>query len=287
MRKAIKVKLVLYLCACMLFCTTAYPNNIDVLQTKADVAKFLATKISPNNTLGFRFEDTVSSFIKVDIDHNGITDLLVKTDSCYLILDTGNAGYDMRRIFAREMEYFDFVQIINVKDQPLLIMKSWRYEYDEDDKITALYDTLIYKFGHFIEYNPHPPSIDVDTIVFSIGENYPYLRWQIVIDSKGWATVHANYYDYIFAGLIDSTTFNIIIQTINYIDIPTLLEKEAKKGDMGPSRQSTATSTYELEIKYSSGRHENIHDFGGLGTYGLRNLYRQLFMVAHSLPELQ
>lgn len=283
MASIIKYRLLLGICT--LIATTAYANKIDSLSTKEDIRKFLTDNFSTHQLTHTSYTPEITAYYKADFDNNGSTDLLVKTDRCIAVLDKGNKRFKLHHIYAGERENYDVIDVLNVNDHSLPVLRGYLYEAHQYDGIIWQDDTLIYKFGDFIEYNAHPPSADVEEIVFKLGGGYPGRVWDLKIDASGWATFEMERGERIFAGEVDSITYNCLIQTINYIDFPALLERESKKKS-GPSTLSTSEETYTLEITFKNGETTRTYDYGGIGTYGLKNLYRQLFIVAKSLDEL-
>lgn len=275
----------LLFCIYMFICATGYSNKIDSLSTKEDVGKFLNNNFSEHqfshsfNALG------IDVFFKVDIDHNGLTDLLVETDVCIAVLDTGLGQYNLQHIFAGERESYNLLNVLQINGHPLVVVRGLFYEAQVQDSMRWQDDTLVYKFGNFIEYNSNPTTKDIEEINFKLGGGYPGRVWDMRIEVDGWVTFEMDHSSRIFAGAIDNTTLNMLNQTINYIDLPALVDRESKKKPM-PSTLSTSEETFTLEIKFANGQTTKINDYGGIGTYGLKNLYRQLFNIAENLNEL-
>lgn len=261
-------------------------NNIDSLSSKENVLKFLVGKIDTPWHSNDSPMPEIDTFFKADIDNNGLTDLLLKWDTCFAVLNKGNGQYDIRSIYAGEKEQYKLVGLFYVEDTTLLIVRSFPFETHKQYNRTIQNDTLIFKFGDFIEYNVHSPDIGVEEILLKIDNGYPGRNWDLKVQADGWATFEINRGKRIFAGIIDSMTFNNLVQTINYIDIPKLIEKEAKMGPGGPSTMSTATEIFTLTVKYNDGNPITIYDLGGQYTYGLKNLYKQLLNLVQGLPEI-
>lgn len=275
----------LLLCIYMVICSNGYSNKIDSLLTNEDVSKFLTDNFSDGPLTSISYTSDVTVFFKSDIDNNGLTDLLLKTDICIAILDKGKGQYSLRHIFARERENYDLITVLHVKGNHLVVVRGLFYEAHIRDDKRWQDDTLIYKFGDFIEYNAHPPTEDIEEINFKLGGGYPGRVWDLKIDAGGWVTLEKDYGARIFAGEIDSIAFNTMKQTINYIDLPVLIARETRKKPM-PSTLSTSEETFTLEIKFRNGQTTKIYDYGGIGTYGLKNLYKQFFNIAENLNEL-
>ena len=275
----------LLLCIYMVICSKGYSNKIDSLLTNEDVSKFLTDNFRDGPFISISYTSDVTVFFKSDIDHNGLTDLLVETDICIAVLHKGKGQYSLRHIFARERESYNLVNVLHVNGNHLVVVRGLFYEAHIQDNKRWQDDTLIYQFGDFIEFNPNPSVKDIEEISFKLGGGYPGRVWDMKIDAGGWVTLEMDYASRIFAGEIDSTTLNTLKQTINYIDLPALIERESRKKPM-PSTLSTEEETFTLEIKFENGQTTKIYDYGGIGTYGLRNLYRQFFNIAEHLNEL-
>lgn len=274
----------LLLCIYMVICSKGYSNKIDSLLTNEDVSKFLTDNFSKNR-LSYTPDTDVTLFYKSDIDSNGLTDLLVKTDICFAVLDNGTGQYDLHHIFARGRESFDLIEVFNVNGSPVLVVRGWYYDNIITGSKSWLDDTLIFKFGDFIEYNVYPSTEDVEEINFKIGNGWPGRIWDLRIDAGGWVTFEMDHGARIFTGAIDSITLNTLVQTINYINLPELLERESRKMPAS-SNMATDLETFSLEVKFKNGQIARTDDYGGEGTYGLQNLYRQLFNIAENLNEL-
>ena len=139
-------------------------------------------------------------------------------------------------------------------------------------------DSLIYKFDYFIEYNPIINNINFDELVFkAVGCYGSCPIFDITLKADRRATFIAIAYNDktgTFKSKIDKATFLQILETINYLNIQSL--KEGYR--VGWSDDRTVT----LEIKYNNGQVKKITDYGASGTWGLQNLYNQLYTLRNS-----
>jgi hypothetical protein len=275
----------------------AFANDIDQLQTKDDVKNFLIEKVNKKWKDWDLFESNATDtarfgknkFYKLDIDNNGSTDLLIDGEYFFAVIDNGDKTYGTHFI-DRGTFLIDKHTLTNIiyKDKiPLLIVNDFD-EYKRFPSDTAKSgwelrwnvvgsqtDTLIYKFGDFIEYNPRPDKLSIEEIKFSTTYCYGTCPvFELTIKADRSATFNAIEYNDKkgkFKATIDTASYNRLIQTINYIRLTSL----NKNYSVGWTDDQTCT----LKIKFNSGQTKEISDYGLIGTYGLQNLYNQLFAL--------
>ena len=141
-------------------------------------------------------------------------------------------------------------------------------------------DTIVYKFGGFIEYNAQPGEVlHVEGINFKGDEGYGAIAFELNIDSARRATYTRNpYAPRKYAGEVDSAAFGRLVQLMSYIQLPLLQDGYADTNIVD-------VQTYTLEVRYNGGKTKRIRDYGGYGTDGLYSVYNQLFRMAAKLPE--
>jgi hypothetical protein len=274
----------------------AFANDIDQLQTKEDVIKFLVEKINANWKNEELFEtnitDTSSAygknkFYKLDLDNNGLTDLIVDGNYFFVVTDNGDKTYGTH--FIDRGAFLDdkhtLTGIIYKDKTPLLIIENYdKYNRFAKDTLHTFFtldhhgyqtDTLIYKFGDFIDYNPRPDKLSIEEIKFSTTYCYGTCPvFELTIRSDRSATFNAIEYNDRkgkFKATIDTASYNRLIQTINYIKLTSL----NKNYNVNWTDDQTCT----LKVKFNSGQTKEISDYGLIGTYGLQNLYNQLFAL--------
>lgn len=268
-------------------------SEIDDLTTPGQVLKFIDTKILPKGE-GFRYSYDDSSyfgknkFLKLDLDNNGYTDLLVRGFSILIILDNKEHKYQLCQAKKYGDDPFQNNQlkdIISLTDTPVLIFDKSIDEYTRtmngvltENKFLGR-DSLIIKFGQLIEYNSSPDNFQIENIKLSttVCEG-TCPEFKLSINSQRNAEYSAIEYNDLkgnFKAKVDKESYNRLISTINYIKLNTL----KKRYSVGV----TDFPTYYLEIIYNNGNKKLIEDYGGDGTYGLKNLYSQLFKLRKNL----
>lgn len=276
------------------FATPVLANKIDELKTDEDVERFIhkqnrklkdfyitSIEILYYDTLQQKIADSlgVKPWQKADFDNNGLSDLLVygswDGNKCLIaIIDDGNKF--VFRFLSRG--FFDdvyFPAVTTINKQPFLILnKSCDFCSDIGKQIIST-DTLIYKFGDFIEPNFNTPSYKIEKIEFSTTMCFGTCPvFELEIKSDRTAKYHAIQYNNEtgkFKTIIDPANFELIISLLNYIDFPNL------KDDYNVNW--TDDQTCILTITYDNGKKKIISDYGKLGTHGLSMIYSKLFKL--------
>jgi len=219
----------------------AKANDIDNLKTKDDVQKFLVEKVdtawSKHNFFETidKNETTIfgkGHFLKIDLDNNGLSDLLINGTYLFAVTDNGNGRYSKHFIDrgAFMLENHKLKGIIYKNKTPLIVIDKRKDNITiiEDDKqkedsilkvMNARVDTLIFTFGDFYEYNPVPDNFKIEEIRISTSGCYGTCPiFEMKIDAKKNATYIAKEYNDEkgkFTGRIDDISFDRIIKTIN------------------------------------------------------------------------
>jgi hypothetical protein len=262
-----------------------HTNKIDKLQTTKDVEEFLAEKVDSNwkhvspFTLnkGSAYRAKKAGVLKIDIDNNGLTDLLIYGQNCFAILDTGNGPYKLLGNYyppynvemGEPWEYF--AEMIMLKNTPLLLFKRLEGS-DEDTNFSPRTDTMVFKFDALIKYNAWPDTIKIEEINFSSDGGYGGPIFEMKIDSNRRLTYKRHDYEVgwtDFYTTVDKALFDKLIGTINYLKITSLKDSYAIEN-------AVDFAAYTLEIKFNNGKIKKIYDYGIVGTSGLICLYNQL-----------
>ncbi len=251
-------------------------SDIDNLQTTEDVQKFLVKVNSKWEKYDFfektGKEDTTAygkgKFFKIDLDNNGLTDLVINGKYFFAVTDNGNGIYESHFIDRGTFMLYKYtLKNIVYKDRtPLLIIEN----YNETKT-----DTLILKFGEFYEFNPTPDNFKIEEISFSTTPCYgtcPVFKLTIKADGTAeYDAIKYNDENGKFKTVLDTATFNKLLLTINYLKLTSLKDKY--------SVNWTDDQTSTLLIKFDNGQTKNISDYGMIGTFGLEHLYDQLFAL--------
>ncbi len=258
----------------LLLMADSYANEIDKLHSNADVSNFLIKRISKqfkeqpvleNNTAQ---TDTAAfsrnSFFKTDIDNNQLTDLIIYGNKLMVILDKGNNDYQVR--YLDRGPYLprsaDLIFIDTAATPKKIVVRQFKNEISQ-------YDTLVYLFNSFIEYNRHP----LETLVFEqvhfatsrcLGECPVF---QMTIRKDRAAAYNAMLFNELtgnFIGTIPQNEFDELLQLLKYINPDQV--KDAYSVNWTDDQTAFTKITF-------NGRSKVIRDYGRLGTYGLGILY--------------
>jgi len=245
---------------------------------------------------------------KIDFNGDGLTDLftiIYQQDTVnsafpeykiYVVIDQQNNKYQLNEI----PEYFMFncysAKPILVNNYPCLLYRHYKTDYTIDTLpgIDTTYgipvprmktnyfevgrtDTLIYKFGGFIELNKNNKSIPtIKSIYYETTPCFgtcPFFTLNIFNDGSAYYIRHENLEETSgnFRGKINSIQLNEIIALLNYISVCNL-ENEY-------SVNATDMQSCKLKVYFSDGYVKEINDYGLQGTLGLVRLYDLLFAL--------
>jgi Domain of unknown function (DUF6438) len=259
-------------------------NEIDDLKTAKEVQKFLIKKVSGEwkgiNFFEGGFPDTSEygkyKFFKIDLDNNGLTDLIINGKYFLAVTDEGNGHYKSHFIDrgAFSLASYTLVNILYKEKVPLLIITG----YNESNGLlwdTTKKDTLVYKFNGFAEYNSTVGSLKIERIKFLTTGCFgtcPMFKMEIDNDRKAiYNAIEYNDKKGTFAATIDTASYNNIIETLNCIKLTSLKDDYEVRW--------TDDQHVTLEITFNNGLTKSISDYGAIGTFGLANLYDQIFLL--------
>jgi hypothetical protein len=266
---------------------SVHANEIDSLKTVEDVQKFLINRIDKewdqNTVIRTDGEDTTTfakgNFFKIDLNGDGLTDLVINGEYCVAITDSGNGHYGVfpidRGVFY--LHKYNLVNILYQDKMPILVLQKYdKYNFSKT-KNTVL-DTIVFKFDGFIEYSPLPDSLKIKEIKFSTSPCFGRCHvFSLSIKKNRKAIYNAIKYNDKkgkFRSTVDEATYNTLVATINYMHL--LLLKDDYRVNWTDDR------TITLRIKYNNGHVKEISDYGGIGTFGLKNLYDQLYTLKNT-----
>lgn len=264
--------------------TCCFANEIDKLQSVSEVTMFLKAHVDKAWREEVFLEPTLTDtttydknkFFKLDLDANGLTDLVVNGNYLFAVTDEGNGKYSSHFIDRGAFigKKYNLLTIIHKESTSLLVVKGYnRYQRAGLDNTKP--DTLLLKFGAFIEYQPTPNKLQVSQVSFSTSGCYGTCPiFELAIQADRTAAYHAMKYNKKkgkFKAVIDTVTYNRLVATLQYIHLSTL-KNSYQVG-------WTDDQTVYLEVKLSNGQVKRIHDYGAIGTFGLANLYGQLYKL--------
>lgn len=290
-----------------------FANTVDSLKTDSDVVNFLNILVKKQWPLNRKLTK-VNSWQKIDFNTDKNTDLLVEVlDSYYhptylIAIDIGKNEFKLIHFGIREDG--KILDIIKYNNIPLIVFNSSYYPaiYSKGNfsrpKKENRTDTLIYKYDNFVEFNKNPDQYQIDSITFSSlwgwrgrddtppKNTNPDQNLEISSNCKATYTSNRNSATYVFTkgvkrpprhpktdlgtfkGKIKKSDLEDIYNLINYLSIKKLNDRYAVTF-------TDETSCY-VRIKFKDGSTKYIADYGGEGTFGLKNLYAKLFALRDS-----
>lgn len=267
--------------------TKKVSSRIDALSNSKEIEDFLRS-LNPgfstfhvNDSLSFLHRQCKLAsdslhclpWFKADLDDNGYNDLVVvggwDNHAVFCILDSGNNHYAIDRLTRKIFQNCTFPVLKRTGDENVLLY----YSLNEPQNDNINVDTLIYRFGDFVEYhssskNNHIEKIELTT--YGCMGQCPQFKLAVDADRKGeYNAVKFNKITGDFEGTIDENSFSQLIELLNYIDFPRLKNKYAVdwKDDQ----------CCMLSITYDNGKTKTIYDDGMHGTFGLERVYQILF----------
>ncbi|HLP12713.1 MAG TPA: DUF6438 domain-containing protein, partial [Flavobacteriales bacterium] len=297
MRKnLLHINLVLVLVFCSGFC---FSNKIDDLKTDGDVERFVH-KIDRDykefRVVGLdelysspkskQVTDSLGAkaWQKADFDGNGLTDLFV--NGMY-------AGQNHLLVFVAKDQRFllyslrialfgdvTFTSISNTKygKCDLLVVVQPYYTFTVDEPARMRHDTLIYKFGNFIELNRKPEKHKIKRVEFSTSGCFGICPvFEMAFNADRAATYNAiNYNEQsgLYYGKIDTLSLATFTHLLNYIDFVHL--KDSYEVSWTDDQSCT------LKIIYDDDKVKTIYDYGLIGTRGLKLIYDKFFVMRNT-----
>ncbi len=272
-------------------------------------AKFELRKISDFNThtVSDLIKKTADSlkinknFYKGDFDNNGFTDLIIIGDdgSCSGMKPLENGGYESYscdfsvlcildlgdRFMVKNLqqnhqdEVIPYISKINNRDYIKVFYEESNFDsFGFMNKISS--KILSFKFDDFIEYNPNVKHLDVQRIIFETSGCFgtcPIFKLEIskfgnakfIAESYNFSERYSRKPEGTFITFLNFISLQELFGILDYISFSDL------KNDYAVHWTDDQTST--LTIIYDDGKIKSIRDYGLVGTYGLKLLYKKLF----------
>ena len=239
----------------------------------------------------------IKSWQKMDFNHDHLTDLFIivyrwMNDSriasynIFTIIDNGDNTFNMQETPDYLLLNCFVAMPIYIDGSPYLLYRHYKTKYSIDSVTyngpdssvsnyyeEAINDTLIYKYGGFIERNNRKFSPSVKSISFSTTMCFgtcPVFELNISSDGK------ANYLAQMYNNKLGNFTTTLrpkelkeVWGLIKYLNISHLNDSYYVP--------ATDMATSYLRIHFSNGSSKTIEDYGERGTLGLVRLYRLLF----------
>jgi hypothetical protein len=227
----------------------------------------------------------VKNWEKTDFNKDGLTDLLVilywYDYGVYAVIDKGNNNYKLETLTYNIYKKCELAKPVMVKDEQLLLIyqeKTSGGKGAQPVKMIYETDTLVYKYGGFVEYNHSVRNLEIDSIQFWTGFCFGSCPvFSIRFDKNGNAEYDAGSYNPKqgkFATTINKETVEKFLGLVNYLNV-----KELPDNYRVPW---TDDQTAWLRVRFSDGTVKEIQDYGLRGTFGLRLLYTIFFDLRSS-----
>ncbi|PZP49271.1 MAG: hypothetical protein DI598_08260 [Pseudopedobacter saltans] len=252
------------------------------------IGDFKDVKISRDKNDNFlKLTDSfhLQPFYLADFDNNGYTDVFLSQQkegwNARVIMVYPNDSFNIVPIYRLNFSLL-FVNIGNNLSQPSLQCRRLEGFLNLNEAKNEMakkihFDTLIYKFGSFIEYNAHPDTSSFKQIEFSSNPTHRGSKAEMSINANKIATKFV--YKFVdnqdkpihFTSNIPSETINELEQLINYINISKLKDAYINLSAMDASR-------IKLHIK-TTGLDKTINIYAEDGTFGLQLLQEKLYSI--------
>ncbi|HEY6161937.1 MAG TPA: DUF6438 domain-containing protein [Bacteroidia bacterium] len=224
------------------------------------------------------------AWMKADVDGNGYTDIIISGTysldrDILCILDRGNNDFYVKFVTREAFGNCCSIKMLRSSPQPAFVYYHTKYLL-ANKKTNLLYkdslltDTLVYRFGDFVEINSHIPVYHhIEKISISTSGCFGTCPvFSLDIDSGRKATYHAGMYNKRkgnFSGKIKNSDYEQLTALLDYIDFPSL--------ENGYAVNWTDDQSVTLTITYDNGKVKTIEDYGLIGTFGLNRVYNMLY----------
>ncbi|OQP38904.1 hypothetical protein A4H97_19570 [Niastella yeongjuensis] len=187
----------IFLAVFMAISLISVANKIDELKIESEIVHFV-DELSGYTTV---FPKSIPSdlshirFLKIDIDNNGSTDLLVNDRKIFAIVDAGNDKFELKYVGTEHKEN-RLVRIDTTGTMPILIIKKQNgYQNRYQPKFAEMLDSITYQFNGFIEYNSKPKEIKLERIKISSERCFGSCPiYELTVDSNRSAALNAKAY---------------------------------------------------------------------------------------------
>jgi hypothetical protein len=223
-----------------------------------------------------------TKFIKVDLNGDGLTDLLVNGSYLFAMVDDGKdnfkAAFIDRGTFT--LRKYSLIEIDSTGRQSKVIVQilNRKFGAEENPGIHSQRDTLVLKYDGFVEYNGNPGEDNIKRISISTSGCFGTCPiFEMVVASSGDASYNARQYNEEkgdFKCEMDKGALSNLFNLANYINFKLLKDRYAVNW--------TDDQTATLKITFRDGTSKNISDYGLIGTFGLERLYDTLFALRKS-----
>lgn len=234
-------------------------------------------------------------FYRADFDNNGYTDLLLHggwnlsvspdpvsfNKRTIVLMNFGNDKYQVYSLH-KNLNAPVLAEPASLEGFPGVVVHSpFRRLPLMNDTLKIRHDTLVYKFGNFVEYktrNTVDESSSIVKIEYAAGPCFGTCpMYQMIIEDNRQAYFIAEAYNFDNPEKSverDEGTFETQLKRKDYNKLMGLLSYLTAQNLQNDYEVSyTCASTCYLRITYSDGKVKRIRDYGKAGTYSLRALY--------------
>jgi hypothetical protein len=284
-------------------------NSVDSLQTDNDVLLFLKRidkrftsdkyrqlQIFPtamlrqkSNCDSIADKWNINNWEKADFNGDKKTDLIVTSFwyefDVFVAIDKGDNTYQLIQLSKSASQNCVLGKPLKNNSEQLLLFYQQRYGYYDALKRTSVYertsriDTLVYKYGGFIEKQKTPASYNISAIEYHTSGAWVNLspNYQLKIalyGNEAYSAVSINQKKVIALTEANKNVVRSIVDLIQYINIKALRNEYRVT-------HTDATTMY-LKITFKDGTVKEIEDYGMNGSLGLKQLYQLLLMLNKS-----
>jgi hypothetical protein len=295
-----------YVLALIMLCACKHSpaNQIDSLKTNADVINLIISADSDirehlNNypisvlsseelataatNIKATYITNIKPWVKVDLNDDGLTDMIVYTRyyGLLVVMDTGKGHFNVIRI--KSFPNLAIVGPAKVNGHTFLLAEHMDCGNDENIKNghdRRYPDTLVYKFGSFLEVNNNPAHYDISSVTIFTGLCALGVcpSYKLVIEPNGQARYVAGSRipkQGVFTSEITPGKTAQVMGLINYIKVKNM-------EDRYQSRCIMDGGGWQLVVAFKDGSEKKIVDFNGGGTFGLEAIYPLLNNIANT-----
>lgn len=285
------------LLVCLLpFTALKAANAIDSLKTDEQVQSFMRKldkrftennfvplRILPDSELQKRLDCNsiarqwnLKSWEKADFNQDGRTDMLVTTYwynfDVWAVMDQGQNRFKLIPVSGNAFENCELAKPVIINRQAMLLFYAIKVKPGKTPRENTRYgqtDTLIYKYGGFVEYTARPANYKVKSVTLQTSPCFGSCPvFSMSIDAGGEASYHnegPGPDKGLFKGKIAPERLDEILALVDYIHL-----RQLKDNYRVPW---TDDQTVKLTVQFKDGSTKEITDYGLQGTFGLAQLY--------------
>jgi hypothetical protein len=275
---------------------STHQTKIDAIGTAADVEALLASidpiytgckvnaklKSNEKETLKLIKSQGIKPWVKVDLNDNGYTDLLVNAwqngePVVYCVVDSGGNRFAVKQVFGKSGQSAIFAAVNNA-GAAKQITAYYPEPVVRNSKLkgrTLLKAQLTLREQDLIEYNAMPVKHSIEKIEYSTTMCYGRCPvFKLFIDADRNAVYEATKFNPkngSYKSNITEKSYAELIDLLNYIDFAKLEDSYRVL--------HTDAQTATLRITYDGGKVKTISDYGLRGTAGLVKIHELLFKL--------